>query len=41
MSAMTGHLLGAMMSLMGARVYRQGLDETLTILRSQPARETP
>lgn len=35
-----GHLLGAMMGLMGARVYRQGLDETLTILRSELARET-
>lgn len=30
-----GHLLGAMMVLMGRRVYRQGLDETLAILRQQ------
>ena len=30
-----GHLLGAMMVLMGRRVYRQGLDETLAILRAR------
>ena len=36
-----GRLLGAMMVLMGRRVYRQGLDETLAILRSQAPQPTP
>ena len=31
-----GRLLGAMMTLMGARVYRQGLNQTLAILRAHP-----
>lgn len=30
-----GRLLGAMMSIMGARAYRQGLDATLAILREE------
>lgn len=30
-----GHLVGAMMALMGHRVYRQGLAETLAILEKQ------
>lgn len=38
-----GHLLGAMMALMGPRVYRQGLAETLELLRAdiQPVAPTP
>ena len=34
-----GNLLGAMMALMGSRVYRQGLDQTLGILREEQAAE--
>jgi len=30
-----GSLLGAMMTLMGSRVYRQGLDQTLAVLRRE------
>jgi hypothetical protein len=33
-----GHLLGGMMTLMGRRVYRQGLDKTLAVLREEVAR---
>ena len=35
-----GCLLGGMMTLMGSRVYRQGLDKTLAILRDEKARES-
>ncbi len=30
-----GHVLGGMMTLMGRRIYRQGLDKTLAILRAE------
>jgi Polyketide cyclase / dehydrase and lipid transport len=30
-----GHLLGGMMTLIGRRAYRQGLDKTLAILREE------
>ena len=33
-----GHLLGGMMTLMGRRLYRQGLDKTLAILREEVTR---
>jgi hypothetical protein len=35
-----GRLLGAVMTFMGARVYRQGLDKTLAILHEEKARKS-